>query len=352
MGVQQAMHRASLALLVLVVACTPTARGLPGAEEKQAPAGEDAAPRVDGAAPREPSAPVDAAATEAHDNQPAPIVAQPSNGDGEAVPAVDPQLAAPEPWPKVTTSVAALTPELLGTTCEIKPGKLEVRPKESGEGELPFVPRTDSDQGSNMDHIERFGWSKDGLYFVYCQPVAGLGCPSCMFASLDGTRELVSAEHSPLPSPTDTDGESTEGAASGGPAAEDDSECSQANQKILDDRLAEAKLGKHNTRWARGGHDVIVWEQKDGDWESEPATVRISMLARSDLKLSETDRRAKEILLVENQIHEFGEVHVEVIVPSPDGHKLAIMTHGFAGEYSDTMHLWIFDLAPREAACP
>jgi hypothetical protein len=172
-----------------------------------------------------------------------------------------------------------------------------------------------------MDHAERFGWTPDSKEFGYCWEDGGLGGLHCTFAPLAGkAEELIDFERG---------------------SGEIDPRKTAALQ---------ARIAKHAVtpaRWLHARDLRIVWEA------TKPAADAAPQAAfRPELRVGARVRGATSAALpIRIRGKEpYGTIHPEAIALSPDGKRLAVLSHAYWGEFSDTFELRLFaveDLASQ-----
>jgi len=150
------------------------------------------------------------------------------------------------------------------------------------------------------EHATSAGWSRDGSTFAYCQSLDG--CRECRFVARDGRVETL---------------------ASGPGCAEDDA------SEILDARLAALGPSFGRGSWAHGA-DVVLAVQTSEDERTNAGELRPM------LKVGVRSRRAalpSWLVFVDpcegcglDQICE-GEAHLDAMVPSPNGERVAVLIH-------------------------
>lgn len=159
-----------------------------------------------------------------------------------------------------------------------------------------------------MDHAHDFGWSADGSEFGYCSTSSGSAATTCEFVRLDGTRSRFSTY-----------------------SAEEGSDTALYDE--LQRLLAKKGIALRPATWAFP-EVVISWQEH-------------STKDRASLWVTAAVGDAAPVYLA-TPVHEnFYTTHPDAFALSPDGETLAILTHAFAGEFSDTFAL---TLAPVRSA--
>lgn len=227
-----------------------------------------------------------------------------AEGGAEAEP--DPSIDRPAP-PPATAGARDLT------------GPLRFLPSEAGDGRLPadVTAMLDPDVGTMMDHPYDFGWSADSSRYGWCLVNGGAECDECTIVEVEGgaTRTWTRG-----------------------------SECERTKDqgKAIARTWAEHGIGKQPvpTRWAFGRDLAIAWRTAPGKESEDGKTVRLAELRvgakfegeRSVYFRSITEPRLKDVYVDYD-------IFPAAILPSPDGSHLAIMSHAFAGEYTDTIRV-------------
>lgn len=167
----------------------------------------------------------------------------------------------------------------------------------------------------NQDHPWAFGWTNDGGAFTYCTIAGGAEeCKSCLFTRVDGTTETLGAGR----------------------------HCSARRmtklpEKQLRQALADRGVVVRDGTWAHGG-DLVVTTRKvmgapdmHGDARGilKVGTERRDGAAGGDAYEEDACRTLKDGVMC------FFEAHADLIVPSPDGTRVGIVGHFYAGEWSD-----------------
>lgn len=311
------MHRSrlgSLSLVLLLAACDSGSPPKPDAEPST-PAAEATKPS------QQPEAKVPATAAA---NRPAEGAAtKPAGADEAPTLIVDPAPVEPDPAAAIADEdIDVSSPSAPLATLLAFAGPLRFIPEEAGDGKLPASNRASIDAGepTMMDHPTEFGWAADSGSFGYCQPSGGADCEECRVVSV----------------------------ASG--AVETwirGSECDHDDRKEIAARWKASGFGKQPIpkQWAFGRDLAIAWK-RDAGQEAEKGVE--GQLAQ--LQIGAKVGNEEPVYFVTMTEASFGDtwfdymIFPELIIPSPDGQQLAIMSHSFAGEYSDTMSVRVQDV--------
>lgn len=236
-----------------------------------------------------------------------PPAASPS--DGAPTPTETPTSATPDAAKPVDPEVAAAATSdveaQMNAAPPRTPGALKITPTKSGDGVLPTTPLSKGAR-TMMDHLAHFGWTADGQAFEHCAPAGGRGGWLCERHPMGGTAEKF-----------DDAGKT--------------GDVDKKKHKAIAARM-KALVG-NPTSWAWGEAVALVWQEKSGGARGK-VEVGAQLVGNAGVTYP------LEFVFDEDFIG-----HVEVVIPSPDGVTLAIVAHGFAGEFSDT---FITKLVPAD----
>jgi len=198
-------------------------------------------------------------------------------------------------------------------------GPLRFEPKEAGDGYLPADIRGKR-EATMMDHPRKFGWAADSQSYGYCQPSGGADCSTCVVTQVDGTQESWTRGR----------------------------QCERHQGETIKAAWGAHRYGEASipSTWAFGKDLTIVWKMLPGVEPEDGATPRLARL-RVGAKVK-GERPVYFVTVREKSFREYMWAHdifPEVIVPSPDGQRLVIMSHSFAGEFSSTMTVRFIDVA-------
>lgn len=163
-----------------------------------------------------------------------------------------------------------------------------------------------------MDHADRFGFSADSREFGYCMTDGGAGATRCGF--LDATGKVTSS--------------SDFSRATGEP--------DPMLTAALGQRIARDQAPPGNWRFARDL--VLAWEVTGGH---DPSIAAPGAYAPPVLRVGARVRTATKAALP-LELHSLPDaytIHPEAIVVSPDGGRVAVLSHDFGGEFSDHFEL-------------
>ncbi|HWP06507.1 MAG TPA: hypothetical protein VNN72_12225 [Polyangiaceae bacterium] len=174
-----------------------------------------------------------------------------------------------------------------------------------------------------MDHADRFGFSADSREFGYCMTDGGAGATRCGFLDASGRR---------------TD------------ASDFDRNTGEPNPRLTDE------LARHMARdqappgaWRYARDLVLVWEvtglrdpANPLPDEAPPPVLRVGARVRT------ATATAAALPIAISASRDADTIHPETIVVSPDGLTLAVLSHDFAGEFSD--HFEVRTLPTAELA--
>jgi hypothetical protein len=164
-----------------------------------------------------------------------------------------------------------------------------------------------------MDHATELGWSSDSKEFAYCAMNGGMGGTTCVFMGVDGKREKL----------VDFDPQ----------AAEPDAAKTRSIAARMKARGYKPGVG----RW-RFPELSLFWSVADA-WPAQNRAGVLKIGARVDgaqvptLVSSLRGRDAEEHL------------HAEAIALSPNGEQLAVLVHGYEGEFSDRFEAQLLSVA-------
>jgi hypothetical protein len=193
--------------------------------------------------------------------------------------------------------------DFLGGLLPATPGPVDVAPA------LPALKTPDG----MMDHATIVGWSTDGSELGYCAPAGGVGGTTCVFRHTDGKEERV----------TDFD--------------EKTGEPSPARAKALADRVKAKGYGTGRVPWAFASDLAITWKVLKAD---ERATLKVGA------RLKAAPAAVVYPISIEcDDWMDWCDIHPEAIALSPDGRWLGVVSHAYAGEYSDTFHIRVIDVS-------
>ena len=162
-----------------------------------------------------------------------------------------------------------------------------------------------------MDHVTLAGWSADGAEFGYCTDAM---VRRCVFQRLDGTVETLVDRASP-----DVDAPDAALAAA------------------IDARIAAGAHGSVPGTWPHADAVVLTWAVTPGEPE-----VRDAVLT-AGARLRGSTRGSLSLTLTEPG---FDRIHLEYMGLSPDGTRVAVLSHAFLGEYSDTFRVVVSPTQP------
>jgi hypothetical protein len=170
----------------------------------------------------------------------------------------------------------------------------------------PPVPPLESGM---MDDAHVLGWAKDGSVFGYCQTDGGMGAEHCGLWPRAGKPELFD----------DIDTVT--------------SEIDPKKTAAIAARIKKLGLSATSPTWAYA-HDIeIVWMVIDGDEMSTPE--RAAVLKVGGRVRSPGEPAAYVVSMSETTVMAYPHIHPETIAMSPDGRMLGVVSHAFAGEFSD-----------------
>lgn len=248
--------------------------------------------------------------------------------DPSPSPKESPADAPPDPAAPVAEASAepdAPAEPVAETGAEDLTGPLRFSPVKAGDGLLPadVMGQLGSGGGTMMDHPYDFGWSADGSHFGWCLVNGGVGCDDCHLVEVQTGAERVWTQGS---------------------------ECERGKdkRKKIAAVWAEHGIGKQPipTQWPYGRDFAVAWRLWPGE-QSEDGTVK----RLSKLRLGahfDGERRVFFRSITEPELGDYFadyDIFPAAIIPSPDGSKLAVLSHAFAGEYSDTIRLTVEDSA-------
>jgi hypothetical protein len=196
-------------------------------------------------------------------------------------------------------------------------GTLRFDPVQSGDGRLPAANTSliDESDGTPMEHSTDFGWSRDGSRFGWCVPDGGASCSTCTLVGVDGKAQTWVR----------------------GPECPRRSQAEQIDAAWREHGIGGAPIP---TTWKFGRDLTIVWKEVDGK-EAEDGAVKRRARVRVGAKVAD-EKPAYFLDYDEPEMHEWAAgcyIFPEVVLPSPDGLHLAVLTHAFAGEFSDTFRV-------------
>jgi hypothetical protein len=194
-----------------------------------------------------------------------------------------------------------LDPKQGSTIAELAPARL-----------IPALPALE--QGM-MDHATELGWSRDSKEFAYCRRAGGGGIDgmACDFIGVDGKHDKM----------IDFDPGTYEPDA--------------AKRRALAARMKARGYAPGVGRW-RFPELSLFWTVSDG-WPAQNRAGLLKIGARVDgakvptLVSSLRGRDAEEHL------------HAEAIALSPNGEQLAVLVHGYEGEFSDRFEAQLLSVA-------
>lgn len=183
-----------------------------------------------------------------------------------------------------------------------------------GPAEIVPALRMRFDKGGTMQHADVFGWSADSAEFGYCAGDGGTGGTRCAFRRPHGKTEEIS----------DFDAG----------AGEPDPRKTAAIRR----RLVERRYGIAPVVWPYAADLEIAWKAEGVHEGAEPGAEVLRVGAR-------VKGAAKPVLPI--VIRPKGEllVHLEAIALSPDARHLAVLSHAFAGEFTDAFEIRIAEVA-------
>jgi len=217
-----------------------------------------------------------------------------------------PDAANPEPTasePRAQIDLAALA------------GELRFAPTEAGDGRLPAdnTALVRKRGGTMMEHASSFGWSSAGTHFGWCQPSGGADCETCVLVEVASNASVE---------------------------MERGSECDRHQSKKIATAWKEHRIGKQPvpTTWRYGRDVTITWHRQPAKGD-RPARLHVGG------RLG-TETASNFVSVVEPELAD-GEpdydIFPEAILPAPDGSRIAVLSHAFAGEFSDTLRLTVID---------
>ncbi|WAS97382.1 TPR end-of-group domain-containing protein [Nannocystis punicea] len=186
-------------------------------------------------------------------------------------------------------------------------------------------------RGQEMqDHAWAAGWTADGAAFAYCTIVSGEDCKLCTFVGMDGAKEELVSGAQCWAGKTAT----------------------KLKESALRARLAERGVAVRDGTWAHGGELVVTARELLGAPDAGGQ-------ARGILKVGAARRdgtaagEAHEVVSCDSTkegLYCQLEAHAEVLAQSPDGQTVAILSHTWAGEWSDTFQLALMPAGRLAAA--
>lgn len=165
-----------------------------------------------------------------------------------------------------------------------------------------------------LDHAFVYGWSKDGKEFGYCMVSGGSGGTHCEFQTPAGKSEKVD----------DFD--------------RDRGEPDEARNQALRARIAARGYAVTAPAWPYARDLVLTWrldERKEGPQETTPPRLLVGATPREKKSFTPA------LTLVPLKDRDWFSIHPEAIAVSPDGKFLGVISHSFAGEFSDTFAIRI-----------
>ncbi len=176
------------------------------------------------------------------------------------------------------------------------------------------------------DEPHEFGWSATTGEFKYCVQSGGADCGRCRY--YDPGRDAVET-------------------------LEFGSECARPSRPSeLKARRASGKFVVQDGSWAYGAEVLLVVSEGQGAPDTtgiERGFVRVG--ARLRPEGSKTGWNEREVSCSKERGERYcaPDVHLDAVAPSPDGAHVAVLTHSFAGEYSDRYSVTIYDAASLAA---
>jgi hypothetical protein len=218
----------------------------------------------------------------------APVAATPAAPAIPTVPAVAPPAAAAAPAPAPAATFGA-------------PGPAEI---------VPPVPKPVKGM---MDHAFVVGWAADSSELGYCATSGGSGETYCEFQKPDGKPEKLSDFDKDAGSPR------------------------PAKTRAIKDRIAQKGYAHATVVWPYASEIELAWRATNGAESGEADSVlRVGGQVKGEEKpVWPIVVRAKGMF----------EIHPEAIALSPDGKYVGVVSHAFAGEFSDTFAVRIVPVA-------
>lgn len=222
--------------------------------------------------------------------------------------AVAPTASAASPNPSTAPPHTASAAPLV--TSPPQPAALDplTAPDFGPPGPVIVEPKVPAFERAMMDHSNAFGWTADSGQFGYCMTSGGSGSTRCSYLLANGKVE------------TETD-----------QAADD-----QPDPKKTP--ALKARIARHSQRdpqWAYARDLVIAWQAIHlGDMAGTSS-------ARPELHVGARVRDSKSpaLPLKVRADANYYTIHPESIAVSPNGKRLALLSHAYAGEFSDDFAL-------------
>lgn len=226
------------------------------------------------------------------------------------------------PPPKAEPAVAPKREDPPAAEAKLEPGDLtgplRFDPAEAGDGRLPAANEAlldESGAGTMMDHPEEFGWATDGKSFGWCLDNGARDCDDCRLVGVDGKEKKF--ERGP--------------------------ECNRNQTKAVAAEWSNRGIGTVPIApsWRFGRDIVVTWYVVAGAEAPDPAQARLAKVLVGASVAGEPPVYFLEFDEPEMRDYAEYDIFPELVIPSPDGSRLAILTHAFAGEYSDTVRLHV-----------
>jgi len=206
-------------------------------------------------------------------------------------------------------SLSTLTLSLASVACGTPPPRESPPVVDFGPPGLAVVePRIPELERGMMDHADRFGFSADSREFGYCMTDGGAGATRCGFLDATGKVTVLSD-------------------FSSGTDELDPTLTAALGRRIAGDHAAPGQ-------WRFARDLVLVWQTTGG---RDPAVAAPGAYAAPSLHVGArvgTAAAAALPIVVEGRPDAYT-IHPEAIVVSPDGERIAVLSHDFGGEFSD-----------------
>ena len=176
-------------------------------------------------------------------------------------------------------------------------------PATSAPGPVTIKPAIPAFEMGMMDHATVLGWSTDSSEFGYCNTSGGSGGQTCFFERTSGAIDKMS------------DFNLGKG------------EIDPAKSGAIASRAKTKGYGASGKSWPFGGDITLRWQTVSG-------TVQAIMVG------GELAGEAPIFPITSPAPKDAG-VHVETIAVSPDGKFVGVVSHSFAGEFSDSFDVQV-----------
>jgi hypothetical protein len=195
-------------------------------------------------------------------------------------------------------------------------GALRFASDRPGATRQPAAATSDEeDEPSMMDHPRQFGWSRAGTHFGWCQPTGGADCETCVLIEV-ASGERIERERG--------------------------DDCGRPRAQEIAAVWKQHGIGEQPqpSTWRFGRDLTLTWRDEPGEGD-RPARLHVGGRLGEEAPID-------VITVVEHELATSDPAHdifPETIALSPDGARLAIFSHAFAGEFSDKVRLTVIDAA-------